>query len=659
MSERKQREELLRALSEGFVRPSASRSLSSAIPVQVATTLSSLLRDAIANTGRAGSEEVSRAFRHLLQQFDTLSWNQCVLSLRLVNGVRSDPAFSESAELFLSNLALRIQYLLVDEAELDTDSLVDLLRASARLGDAEAFSRVVSTLLVRIPPGRLIAEIPTLHHLRHHSHVAPLLATLLRSWSVDPLLFNDAHIVAVLDLHVAVGECASASFSLLLDQLRCSTQLQRPEVISTITSVIDQSHSSVFELKSFKLLIQALVDSSSVKRQGSRNHLVLAAAMAETGGLQRYRSRTAYQLIQSGLQFSSDDRNDVLMKLSVCDAFGLCGHLSSVSGALGGYRAGAHQLAQKFLSQLGSAKSVWTGAVVAAYARALSRSPATRAHRWSELLDHLLSDTSRADDLIVFFHAAMNAESCPDTTRALIEKALTPLILMDVRRDEALCGAKLMRILRDGEGDIIQKTRVEIVNKAVGRIRMQAFVDVRDVLSLLPFVPELKGVSTESVPVLRQFIASQLLTAQPIALFDSERIALISTVKFRDAKWTPLIQLAAEGFMLKDLDTKQLCQAGDSLTVSGTPGLDDVLSQWRGFAYRRLFPDDKERLASARTDEELLEGLRRRLAREEFQRTFPDGSGVNDLSSVKAFCGLFMTLTATASWWLDGNGWLM
>ena len=659
---RETREGVFRVLNEGYTSPVVLHNGRTGTTLAEPSFNQSIVQEAISKAYLGDTTDVVRAFRIISHHFDTLDLSECRLVLELSRQLSTNPFHSDMANQLLGYVSSRIDYILTHMRPSDEDALVGLLRSLSLMDDRSGLEAIMAKALDLVSVNRLKSEIRLLHDLRHIPKLRPRMRSLLSSWSAGSSSLSAEQICHIIDICVSLGECCETYFSGLLRILGETPQMHMPELYGTISGLLGTSHPAV-ELKYFKQCVSRILETRKHPNMSYSDHLVLARAMAETGGVVRYRSRAAYQTVQAALQFSSDDPETIVSKLAICDSFSLCGPTPVPTVSL---RRSSQELAHRFLKNLKGMKSdsAWTSEVVAAYAQVLAKAPTTKAFLWSDLLERLVrlheQSACRPQDMLAFHKAAGKAESCPEVTRALISKTLGPLIVMSVRKADSL-GSRGLIAASAEEGPVIAaKVRSELVNKAVGLIRIdKTAVELRSVLSLLPFLRSIENLSDESLQVLREYVSSQLLKSSEFVLTERERLAIVETLMLKDTRWHPLIEFAAEDLMVRDLSTEQLYTLGQCLGIPSALELTDLRNRWRTVAFRRLLPHDKEQLALSRSDAEIQNGLSRRLARDDHQRLFPDGPIEDGLSSVKAFCGIFMALTATASWLLDDQRWLM
>jgi hypothetical protein len=208
-------------------------------------------------------------------------------------------------------------------------------------------------------------------------------------------------------------------------------------------------------------------------------------------------------------------------------------------------------------------------------------------------------------------------------------------------------------VYRDSNSEVF---KIELFVKLMGKLKESStFVD--SIFMLIELVVSMKQIqSPDTVSLIRNRLLA-FISESRTCLTNNERVAIVRTLLLRDDGWNPLVEFALDGLEMRSVTIQQMSRIGEALSVPSCLSVTSSNEAWKQETLMRLLPVDKQRfngmpLADVNT-QELVDALNRKLSVIEYQRMFPDGPEVNPLSSVKAFCGLFLTLSATASMWLD------
>ena len=592
--------------------------------------------------------------------FDTLTLSESSRALRLIGALESRRVHPETVSILLTNVCDRIRYLLSHDHGRSESVLIPLLSRALDLNHNHRCAHfVTATVVSLIDPTVVLQNKKLVRKLCGKSHLRDHIVDVLSACSdlISPVNLPTA--CGLLELAVSIdAPQLSIQVPLLrrVDDLLRSQPVRDPSLISAIAAMVT-GPASIWERQETASMVAKIVRSRLYPTSPSDAHLTLASAMVRLGGISKFTCTNSYEIVRGAVSMWESDQPsaDILRVLAEYRLPSIASVDARRTPRIKASEAGGAVVRKLTKQILSDSSPELSDDVLASYAQVVARCrPGTvPVSVWSSLLDRMLKLDGAGDacDLVTFLNAA-NTSTCPQTVNALIQRAVVPMAVMAVRKGDSVSNRLINAV--GGDGEVDRKVRNEIVQKLVGQIRIQQVSpDVGQVVRVAGWISR-AAVDTQSidtVSVVRDFILRSVLTEKP-ELSNTECLSLIDTVRLRDPRWTPLVEFGLTGLHMESLSVDQHVGLGECIAL---PGFADNEFQraWRDVAFTHLLPDDKERFANGR-DGDMLGALKRKSDRIRHLREFPDGTDSDPLSTVKAFCGLFLSATVCASAWTDG-----
>lgn len=590
------------------------------------------------------SSEMAEVIMFLNRNFDALSLHECLWYMRLCVCVGRDPRFQDLLGLVLVNVADRVTYLLVSGPEQREEFIVSLLRECGLLArHFPVLENVVFWLLSAMSKDLLICEMRTLYRLRKCEALKGLILEIV-DHVVNAPEVPLSSLCSAIDLKIALGSTQDQEAFLektFCRAVTCALSCENPAPLyDTLSNLVGSDLDTLWGCSAVHASIQRLVDSLEMyPKHPSEAHLILATAMARTGGRKLYRSRNAYALIDKALRVKSKKSQGNLFKLEICLAFKLpCQECSNFSTP----RKGASDAALHYLTHFGSVILNQDSArIISMFACSRGAVPA---REWSAMFERILElDGTASSDLALFLIAADQSDA-PISLKAAIRQCLTPLIRMKIRNEDTKLCESFLRLCESGKDDICEIFRTEVFMKIIGSLRLGEMCRFSDLLELttrvVPLIDKSRPdgiVSFDAMFLLRNALLKQ---SQTVAVVSNRHC--VQLLSLRGPEWTPLVDLALAHVQIDQTSLEGLCILGDRIDLMH----EAMRNSWKQHAYLNLLPADKDRLGPHSSIPDLLEAIRKKIERLDGLETSL-AEGLGDLQL--AFCSFLLTLTVTAS----------